>query len=118
VSISKSRGSVVELFDLERVEVLKGPQGTLFGRGAQIGAVHVIQNKAVNKRESSVAIGGGTLNGKNTGAIRASLRWLPTTTSTLDIIANAQTDDSPGTSFKSTRFAPPAGDATPNGLAV
>ena len=154
VSISKSRGSVVELFDLERVEVLKGPQGTLFGRGAQIGAVHVIQNKAVNKRESSVAIGGGTfnelyanamvnaplvdgklfgrvaaiynkrdgfmtnagggtLNGKNTGAIRASLRWLPTTTSTLDIIANAQTDDSPGTSFKSTRFAPPAGDATP-----
>ena len=62
VSISKSRGSVVELFDLERVEVLKGPQGTLFGRGAQIGAVHVIQNKAVNKRESSVAIGGGTFN--------------------------------------------------------
>jgi iron complex outermembrane receptor protein len=154
VSISKSRGSVVELFDLERVEVLKGPQGTLFGRGAQIGAVHVIQNKALNKRESSVTVGGGsfnelfatgmvnaplvegklfgrvaaiynkrdgfienaaggTLNGKNTGAVRASLRWLPTSTSTLDIILNAQTDDSPGTSFKSTRFAPPSGDATP-----
>lgn len=46
VSISKSRGSVVEIFDVERVEVLKGPQGTLFGRGAQIGAVHFIQNKA------------------------------------------------------------------------
>ncbi len=154
VSISKSRGSVVELFDLERVEVLKGPQGTLFGRGAQIGAVHVIQNKAQDTRESSVAIGGGsynelyangmvnvplitgklfgrvaaiynkrdgfitnaaggTLNGKNTGAVRASLRWLPTTTSTLDVIVNAQTDNSPGTSFKSTRFAPPGGDATP-----
>ncbi len=46
VSISKSRGSYVELFDLERVEVAKGPQSTLYGRGALIGAVNVIQNKA------------------------------------------------------------------------
>ncbi|MFC3711020.1 TonB-dependent receptor [Sphingoaurantiacus capsulatus] len=46
VSISKSRGSYVELFDLERVEVAKGPQSTLYGRGALIGAVNLIQNKA------------------------------------------------------------------------
>ncbi|MEM9014437.1 MAG: TonB-dependent receptor [Pseudomonadota bacterium] len=45
VSVSRSRGSVVQLYDLERVEVLKGPQGTLFGRSAQIGAVHVITQK-------------------------------------------------------------------------
>ena len=46
VSISRSRGSYVELFDLNRVEVAKGPQSTLFGRGALIGAVNIVQNKA------------------------------------------------------------------------
>lgn len=46
VSISRSRGSYVELFDLERVEIAKGPQSTLFGRGALIGALNVIQAKA------------------------------------------------------------------------
>jgi len=46
VSISRSRGSVVPLYDLERVEVLNGPQGTLFGRSAQIGAVQIVSNKA------------------------------------------------------------------------
>ena len=62
VSISKSRGSIVELFDLERVEVLKGPQGTLFGRGAQIGAVHIIQNKPNNQFSGELTLGGGSEN--------------------------------------------------------
>ena len=62
VSISKSRGSVVELYDIERVEVLKGPQGTLFGRGAQIGAMHIIQSKAKNENSGSVKLGYGNFN--------------------------------------------------------
>ncbi len=62
VSISKSRGSVVELYDIERVEVLKGPQGTLFGRGAQIGALHIIQNKAKNETSGSLKLGYGNFN--------------------------------------------------------
>lgn len=59
VSISKSRGSVVEVFDMERIEVLKGPQGTLFGRGAQIGALHFIQNKPKNYVDAGAAVGLG-----------------------------------------------------------
>ena len=59
VSISKSRGSVIEVYDMERVEVLKGPQGTLFGRGAQIGAIHFIQNKAQNNTSASLTAGYG-----------------------------------------------------------
>lgn len=46
VSISATRGSYIELFDIERVETAKGPQTTLFGRGALIGGVNIIQNKA------------------------------------------------------------------------
>jgi len=57
VSISKSRGSYVELFDIARVEVAKGPQSTLYGRGALIGAVNVIQNKADPRRFEVAATG-------------------------------------------------------------
>lgn len=46
VSITATRGSYVELFDIERVEAAKGPQSTLFGRAALIGGVNIIQNKA------------------------------------------------------------------------
>ncbi|RDE07257.1 TonB-dependent receptor [Sphingomonas aracearum] len=57
VSISKSRGSYVELFDVERVEVAKGPQSTLYGRGALIGAVNIVQNKADPSRTEAYARG-------------------------------------------------------------
>lgn len=62
ISISRSRASVVELFDLERVEVLKGPQGTLFGRGAEIGAIALVQRKAQNGTAGSLAVGLGSDN--------------------------------------------------------
>lgn len=39
VDISRSRGSYQSIYDLERVEVIKGPQATLFGTAAAIGAI-------------------------------------------------------------------------------
>lgn len=45
IDVSRSRGSYFELFDIERIEVVKGPQATLFGTAAAIGAVSVITRK-------------------------------------------------------------------------
>src|SRR6056297_2614788 len=45
VDVSRSRGSYFELFDIERVEVVKGPQATLFGTAASVGAVSVYTKK-------------------------------------------------------------------------
>ena len=47
--------------DLERIEVLEGPQGTLFGAGAQAGALRYITNKPKhNKTEGYFKAGFGT----------------------------------------------------------
>jgi iron complex outermembrane receptor protein len=62
VPINRANGASIELFDMERVEVLKGPQNTLFGRGAQIGAIHFISKSPVNDTEGYLTAGFGDYN--------------------------------------------------------
>jgi iron complex outermembrane receptor protein len=45
VYISQMSGAGFQLFDTERVEILKGPQGTLFGRNATGGLAHFVTVK-------------------------------------------------------------------------
>jgi iron complex outermembrane recepter protein len=42
VFMSRAQGAMLDILDLERVEILRGPQGTLFGRNATAGAVRFV----------------------------------------------------------------------------
>jgi iron complex outermembrane receptor protein len=72
--------------DLERVEVLEGPQGTLFGAGAQAGVIRYITNKPkLDVTEGNVTAGYGVTAGGDPNADVTAVINLPLVANTLAI---------------------------------
>ena len=62
VYLARAAGAVFDLIDLERIEVLRGPQGTLFGRNTIGGALQLITKKPANDMGVTAKAGYGRFN--------------------------------------------------------
>jgi iron complex outermembrane receptor protein len=68
VFLSRVQGLGTELLEIERIEILKGPQGTLFGRNAVGGAVSIVSKKPTGEFGGSARLGVSNYDGFNTDA--------------------------------------------------
>ena len=65
VALGKTQGLNAALFDIERIEVLKGPQGTLFGRNTEGGALSLVTKAPTGVFDGRVVGGVGNFGSRN-----------------------------------------------------
>jgi len=68
VALGKTQGLNAALFDIERIEVLKGPQGTLFGRNTEGGALSLVSKAPTGEFDGRMTAGVGNFGSRNVDA--------------------------------------------------
>src|SRR5690606_6571101 len=69
VFVPRTTGPFMSMLDVERIEVLRGPQGTLFGRNSTGGAIRVFTRQPGPEPEASVALGLGNFDRQEINAM-------------------------------------------------
>ncbi len=59
VYVARATAGLFDFFDIDRVEVLRGPQGTLYGRNATGGVINVLSNTPTDTFGASISADGG-----------------------------------------------------------
>lgn len=62
VYIARSATAIFDLIDVDRIEVMRGPQGTLFGRNSVGGAIQLVSKVPSQDMHGEVKVGYGTNN--------------------------------------------------------
>ncbi|RZL33573.1 MAG: TonB-dependent receptor, partial [Rubrivivax sp.] len=74
VYIARPQGALLDVFDVGRIEVLRGPQGTLYGKNTTAGAINITTNQPTFDFEGAAELTAGNLNYKQAkGAVSGPL---------------------------------------------
>ena len=106
VFLSRSFGTLVDIVDVQQIEVLRGPQGTLFGKNTVGGAINITTVKPHEEPEAFVMIRPSNFNRVDTRAminVPVRIGWL---TDKLFTRFSFATSNTPGYSFNRTRNVP------------
>src|SRR5262245_42585753 len=62
VYIARPQGALLDVYDVDRIEVLRGPQGTLYGKNTIAGAIKYITRDITGEPALNVSATGGSYN--------------------------------------------------------
>lgn len=69
VYVARPQGALLDVYDIERVEVLRGPQGTLYGKNTIGGAIKYVSRTPTDTPEAKVSIAGGSYSAREVRAL-------------------------------------------------